>query len=71
SGAALLIDAHGSPVADPVWSLYADVIALTGPLPTLIERDNEIPPWGELMAEAIRAQRVLQTRQETRHARAS
>jgi uncharacterized protein (UPF0276 family) len=41
----LLIDAHGSPVADPVWSLYAHVLARTGPLPTLIEWDNDLPPW--------------------------
>jgi uncharacterized protein len=71
SGAPLLIDAHGSPVADPVWALYAQVIERAGPLPTLIERDNEIPPWGELMAEAMRAQDVLQAREETRYARAS
>jgi uncharacterized protein len=73
SGAALLIDAHGSPVADPVWALYAQVIERTGPLPTLIERDNEVPPWGELMAEAMRAQEILQAhlKEEARYARAS
>ena len=43
SGAPLLIDAHGSPVADRVWALFGRVIARTGPLPTLIEWDNDVP----------------------------
>ena len=55
----LLIDAHGSPVADPVWALYAQVIGRTGPLPTLIEWDNDVPAWGVLAAEAARAQAML------------
>jgi len=71
SGAALLIDAHGSPVADPVWALYAQVIERTGPLATLIERDNEIPPWGELISEAMRAQEILDATREPSYARAS
>ncbi|MCZ8151526.1 MAG: DUF692 domain-containing protein [Rhodobacteraceae bacterium] len=55
----LLIDNHGSPVADPVWSLYAQVIADAGPLPTLIEWDNDIPPFDILLAEAVRADAIL------------
>lgn len=55
----LLIDDHGSPVADPVWTLYAEVIADAGPLPTLIEWDNDIPPFATLMDEAARAAKVL------------
>lgn len=55
----LLIDAHGTPVADPVWELCADVLALTGPLPVLIERDNDVPPFDTLMAEVRRAQAML------------
>ncbi|MCU0800244.1 MAG: DUF692 domain-containing protein [Rhodobacteraceae bacterium] len=55
----LLIDAHGTPVADPVWALYADVIARTGPLPTLIEWDNDLPEWPVLAAEAARAHTIL------------
>ena len=58
----LLIDDHGSPVADPVWTLYAEVIAAAGPLPTLIEWDNDVPPFADLMDEAARAAQVL-TRQ--------
>ncbi len=59
TGQAVLIDAHGTEVADAVWDLYAAVIARTGPLPTLIERDNNVPPLEDLLAEARRADRVL------------
>ena len=55
----LLIDAHGTPVADPVWALYAEVIARAGPLPTLVEWDNDVPEWPVLRAEAARAQVIL------------
>jgi uncharacterized protein (UPF0276 family) len=59
AGAPLLIDAHGTPVADAVWALYADVIARTGPLPTLIEWDNDVPDWPVLLREASAAQSIL------------
>ena len=59
-GAPLLIDAHGSAVAIDVWSLYADVMAKTGPLPTLIEWDNDVPDWPVLADEARAAARILQ-----------
>jgi uncharacterized protein len=61
AGATLLLDAHDRPVADAVWSLYAAVIARTGPLPTLIEWDNDVPPWPVLAAEARRADEVMAT----------
>jgi uncharacterized protein (UPF0276 family) len=59
AGAPLLIDAHGSPVADAVWALYAHAIARCGPVPTLIERDAEVPALAELIAEAARAEAIL------------
>ena len=59
TGAPLLIDSHDTPVTDPVWALYADVIARTGPVPTLIEWDNDVPAWPILRAEALRAETVL------------
>ncbi len=59
SGAPLLIDAHGAPVADPVWSLYAKVIEAAGPLPTLIEWDNDVPDFATLAGEAAAAGRIL------------
>ena len=59
AGAPLLIDAHGAEVADPVWALYADVVARLGPTPTLVEWDNDVPAWGALRAEADRADAIL------------
>jgi uncharacterized protein (UPF0276 family) len=59
AGAPLLIDTHGSPVANEVWALYARVIARTGPIATLIEWDNEVPDWPTLRAEAAAAQDIL------------
>ena len=58
-GDLLLIDNHGAPVADPVWDLYAQVIALGGPKPTLIEWDNDVPDWPVLRHEAARAAKML------------
>jgi uncharacterized protein (UPF0276 family) len=58
-GAALLIDSHDAPVAEPVWALWQHAIARTGPVPTLIERDAELPPLAELLAERARAHRAL------------
>lgn len=54
-GATLLIDSHGAAVVDPVWALYAATLRRSGPCPTLIEWDNEVPDWPVLSAEAARA----------------
>ena len=59
TGAPVLIDTHGAPVADPVWALFGDVIALTGPKPTLIEWDDDVPAFAVLEAEAARATTFL------------
>lgn len=59
TGAPLLIDTHGSPVADAVWTLFAHVLTRTGPLPTLIEWDNDIPDWPALRAQAAAAENIL------------
>ncbi|XDA97605.1 DUF692 domain-containing protein [Sulfitobacter sp. LCG007] len=53
-GAPLLIDSHGAPVADPVWALLDEALTRSGPRPVLLERDNDVPPWSELKAEAGR-----------------
>lgn len=55
TGAPLLIDSHGKPVADPVWALLDETLARTGPRPVLIEWDNDVPDWPVLAAEAARA----------------
>jgi uncharacterized protein (UPF0276 family) len=60
-GSELLIDAHGSPVAFPVWKLYEKALERTGPVPTLIEWDNDVPPFAILAAEAARANAKLAT----------
>ncbi len=67
----LLIDAHGAPVADPVWALYADVLTRTGPRATLIEWDNDVPDWSVLQAEAERAQTFIDHASEVHLVRAS
>ena len=59
-GAALLIDSHDAPVAEPVWTLYQRLIQRAGPRPTLIERDDHIPPFNELLLERDRAQSLLE-----------
>ncbi|MGH6936396.1 MAG: DUF692 domain-containing protein, partial [Methylocella sp.] len=58
-GSPLCIDAHGSPVVEDVFGLFESVIARTGPLPTLIEWDNDMPEWPVLRAEALAAQARL------------
>ena len=56
----LLIDDHGSAVCDDVWAWYEDALRRFGPLPTLIEWDNNVPPLATLLAEAARADQRLQ-----------
>lgn len=60
-GAPLLIDSHGQPVADPVWSLLDYTLARSGAKPILIEWDADVPDWSTLQAEATRATTALAT----------
>jgi uncharacterized protein len=55
---ALLIDTHDQPVRDEVWALYERTLARLGPVSTLIEWDDEIPPWERVVAEAARAREI-------------
>lgn len=50
-----LLDSHDHPVADPVWALYEQAIARFGPVSTLIEWDDAIPPLEVLLAERDKA----------------
>jgi uncharacterized protein (UPF0276 family) len=59
TGAPLLIDAHDRRVAEAVWTLYRQVLARTGPLPTLIEWDADLPPLETLLAECAAAETWL------------
>lgn len=54
-GETLLIDTHDQPVAPAVWALFAHVMALVGPVAVMIERDDNIPPLAELLAELDQA----------------
>jgi uncharacterized protein (UPF0276 family) len=59
-GTALLIDSHDAPIAPAVWSLYERLIARIGARPTLIERDDHIPEFADLLAEREHAHRLMQ-----------
>ncbi|MBB3570770.1 DUF692 domain-containing protein [Rhizobium sp. BK491] len=59
SGAPLLIDSHDTPVKDPVWALYAELIGRIGPVASLVEWDNDVPEWPVLRAEAEAADAIL------------
>jgi uncharacterized protein (UPF0276 family) len=61
-GDALLIDTHGAAVSAEVWELYHSVIGRIGARPTLIERDENLPPFSELDAERERAHALLAPR---------
>ncbi len=58
-GDRLLIDDHGAPVDNAVWQLYQQALQRTGPVATLIERDNDVPAFSVLHAEARQADRHL------------
>ena len=57
-GAEILIDTHAARISEPVWELYAHAVRRFGAKPTLIEWDNDIPPFAALLAEARRADEV-------------
>lgn len=50
-GRELLIDTHDSPICAEVWALYTLAMARCGPLATMIERDERIPPLADLLKE--------------------
>jgi uncharacterized protein (UPF0276 family) len=50
-GPGILIDTHDQPVCADVWALYAMAASMLGPVATMIERDDAIPPLAELLDE--------------------
>jgi uncharacterized protein (UPF0276 family) len=70
-----LVDTHDHPVSHPVWELYATALRRCGPVSTMIERDDHIPPLQELCAELAQArelsERTLGTSGAARRAAAS
>ena len=57
--ARLLIASHGAPVADIVWLLYRRTLARIGPVPTVVEWDNDLPAFSVLAKEAARARKEM------------
>ncbi|RJG03444.1 DUF692 domain-containing protein [Noviherbaspirillum sedimenti] len=55
----LLIDSHDAPVAAAVWALYEQLVRRIGPRPTLIERDDKLPEFSDLLAERERAAALM------------
>lgn len=60
-GDRLLIDDHGAPIDNAVWALYLRLLDRIGPTATLIERDNQVPAFSVLHAEARQAEQLLQS----------
>lgn len=53
-----ILDTHSDHVIDPVWELYRRALRRIGPVSTLIEWDDDIPPFAELVAEANKARAI-------------
>ena len=72
-GGEVLIDTHGSRIAEPVWAFYARALERFGRKPTLIEWDNDVPTLDVILAEAARADAVTESTfaPRPRHALAS
>jgi uncharacterized protein len=54
----LKVDTHGAKVIDPVWDLLAEAYSLLGPLPTLLERDFNLPPLPQLLQEVAQIRQL-------------
>lgn len=63
AGEELLIDSHGAPIAEAIWALYRYALRRVGPVATLIERDNDIPAFAVLLAEAKKAEGMLRRKE--------
>jgi len=53
-----IIDTHNAPVIEPVWDLYEATIQRLGPVSTMIERDDNMPDFSELLSEINHAKRL-------------
>lgn len=54
----MIIDTHGAPVADPVLALLARALARTGPVPIVLERDENVPALDALLEEVVRIRAI-------------
>jgi uncharacterized protein (UPF0276 family) len=59
----LLIDSHDAPVSEQVWALLDHLLDFTRPTPVLLERDGNVPAFGELMAERDRAAAIIRQKE--------
>ncbi|HWF52546.1 MAG TPA: DUF692 domain-containing protein [Solirubrobacteraceae bacterium] len=55
-----IVDTHDRAVADPVWDLYGAALELTGPVSTMVEWDDNLPPFPEVHAEILKARRFVE-----------
>jgi len=55
-----IVDTHDHPVAEPVWQLYQQTVEYFGPVSTMIERDEQVPPLAELALELQQARRLAE-----------
>ena len=58
SPGAMVIDTHGAPVPDPVLALLERVLPRTGPVPIVLERDQNVPPLDALLEELERVRAI-------------
>ncbi len=56
-----IIDTHDAPVIQPVWDLYAATLQRLGPVSTMIERDDNMPPLADLLAEIKHAEEIAES----------
>lgn len=54
-----MIDTHDASVSKPVWALYEQAVRRFGAVPTLLERDDAIPPLDDLVSELNHARRIV------------
>ncbi|MDS4015977.1 MAG: DUF692 domain-containing protein [Candidatus Accumulibacter sp.] len=59
----ILIDTHDQPVCQAVWELYAYALQRLGTVPTMIERDDDIPPLALLIGELVCARELAERSQ--------
>jgi uncharacterized protein (UPF0276 family) len=67
----LLIDTHGAPVVEPVLDLLERAVARVGPVPVLLERDHDVPPLADLLAEVAKVRAAYDRGLAAREARAA
>lgn len=54
-----LLDAHNNPVSDSVWEQFEQFVARHGPIPSMIEWDNDLPTLDRLLDERSLAEKRL------------